>query len=111
MKKVLMILFFMVSFGFSNECKIITSPLDLNNMSFGYSSWQGQTQPIVNGETFKYTGFLTAYQDFDKYVNKQIQDIVCKKNGWNGVVNYKIQWQQTDKMYNFIATYDTFSYK
>lgn len=111
MKKILLTLCFLVSFSFASDCQIITSPLDTKSMTFGYSNWQGLIVPIVDGETFKYTDFLTAYERFDNSVRQNIKEAVCKKSGWDGVVNYKIQWQQTDKKYNMIATYDAFAYK
>lgn len=93
------------------ECKIITSPLDMATMSFGYSNWNARTTPIVTSSDFKYTSFVDAYQEFDDSIRHYLRDTVCKKNKWDGVANYKIQWQQTDKAYNFTATYDTFSNK
>ncbi len=97
--------------SFAKDCKIMTSPIDLSNMNFGYSSYYISTVPIVTGKTYKYTSFFDAYQDFDKTTKKWIKDNACTKNKWDGVANYKIQWQQTDKMYNFTATYDTFGNK
>ena len=93
------------------ECKIMTSPIDLSKMTFGDSSYYLSIVPIVAGKTYKYTSFFDAYQEFDASARKYIKKNVCTKNKWDGVVNYKIQWQQTDKMYNFTATYDAFGNK
>lgn len=95
--------------SFAKECTIMTSPIDLSKMDFGYSSYYIQTVPIVTSKTFKYTSFFDAYQDFDKNAKKAIRESACKKNKWDGVSNYKIIWQQTDKMYNFTATFDAYS--
>jgi len=100
-----------INFLFAAECKLMTSQLNLNNMELGYSSWYGRTIPIVTSETYKYTDFLTAYSEFDVYVRDKIREDVCKKNGWNGVANFKITWQQTKDTYNLIATFDAFAYK
>ncbi len=97
--------------SFAQECKIMTSLIDLSKMTFGYSSYYIQTVPIVTGKTYKYTSFFDAYQDFDTSAKQSIRDSACKKNKWDGVVNYNIQWQQTDKMYNFTATFDAYSNK
>lgn len=95
----------------ATECKIITSPLDMTTMNFGYSTWNAQTTPIVTSSTYKYTSFVDAYKEFDNSLRAYLKETVCEKNKWDGVANYKIQWQQTDKSYNFTATYDTFSNK
>lgn len=95
----------------ASECKIITSPIDLDTMTFGYSNWNAQTTPIVTTTDFKYTSFVDAYKEFDDSLRAYIRETVCTKNKWDGVANYKIQWQQTDKTYNFTATYDAFSNK
>ena len=93
------------------DCEIISSQLEANKIHVGGTTWRGQTMPIVNSTDYKYTPFLDAYSGFDSEVRKNIQESTCKKNGWNGVQNYKITWQITDKIYNFIATYDYFEYK
>ena len=98
-------------FGADAECKIMTSPLDMKTMRLGYTNWQTQVTPIVNTTTFKYKSFVDAYSEFDASVSKSIKKTVCKKNGWSGVANYKIEWQQTDKTYIFVATYDAYADK
>jgi len=95
----------------AKECTIMTSPIDLTKMNFGYASYYISTVPIVTSETFKYTSFFDAYQDFESLAKNWIKDNACEKNKWDGVTNYKIQWQQTDKQYNFTASFDAFSYK
>lgn len=96
---------------FAQDCKIMTSPIDLSKMDFGYSNYYLSIVPIVESKTFTYKSFFDAYQEFDASAKKWIRDNVCTKNKWDGVTNYKIQWQQTDKMYNFTATYDAFANK
>jgi hypothetical protein len=95
----------------ATECKIITSPFDSSTMTFGYSNWNAQTIPIITSSDFKYTSFVDAYKEFDSSLRSYLKETVCKKNKWDGVANYKIQWQQTEKTYNFTASYDTFSNK
>jgi len=96
---------------FANNCKIMTSPLDLSQMNFGYTNWYSSTVPIVATKTFKYTSFIDAYNNFDKDFTELIKKDVCKKNKWAGVANYKIQWQQTKNTYIFVGTYDVFDDK
>ena len=98
-------------FGAEVECKIMTSPLDTKTMRLGYTNWQTQVTPIVNTKDFKYKSFVDAYSEFDASVSKSVKETVCKKNGWTGVANYKIEWQQTDKTYIFVATYDAYADK
>jgi len=93
----------------AQECTIMTSPIDLSKMRFGYSSWYVQTAPIVSGKDFKFTSFVDAYSDFDKKFTQYIQETVCEKGKWDGVANYKITWQQTKNSYNFVGTYDAYS--
>ena len=90
------------------DCKIMTSPINLSKMTFVDSGYYLAVVPIVSSKTYKYTSFFNAYQDFDMSVRKYINQTICIKNKYNGVVNYKIQWQQTDKTYNFTATFDLF---
>lgn len=111
MKKIILGLICLVSFSFAEKCEIMTSPIDLNKMRVGFSTWQGQTIPIVDGKTFKYTDFLDAYSEFYNNMEKKANETICKKNGWDGIANFKIEWQQTDKIYNFILTGDVFTYK
>jgi len=96
---------------YAGDCQIITSPLDVKEMRFGYSNWNAMTIPIVTTKDFKYTSFVDAYSEFDTSTRKYIKETVCKKQKWDGVTNYKIEWQETDKKYNFIATFDTFANK
>jgi hypothetical protein len=97
--------------SFAKECNIMTSPIDLSTMKFAGSSYYLQTVPIVTAKTFKYTSFFDAYQEFEKNARQWFKDVVCKEKGLDGVANYKIQWQQTDKMYNFTATFDAYENK
>jgi len=92
-------------------CEIMSSQVDKKMLKEIRSSWQGQTIPIVDSKTYKYTSFLTAYQSFDEDMRKSFKDTVCKKNGWSGVSNYKVTWDIGDKTYTFIATYDMIDYK
>ena len=96
---------------FANDCKIMTSPIDLTKMRLGYTNWRARTLPIVSTKDYKYTSFIDAYSDFDESTVKYIKEIVCKKNKWDGVENYQIEWQQTKDTYNFVATYDVFANK
>ena len=99
-------------FGADVTCKMMTSPLDVKTMRLGYTNWQTQVIPIVDiNDNFKYKSFVDAYSEFDTSVTKSIKETVCKKNGWNGVANYKIEWQQTEKTYVFVATYDAYADK
>ncbi|QOP45660.1 hypothetical protein [Sulfurimonas paralvinellae] len=117
MKKIslkLLIAIFIASAGtnsFAKDCNIMTSPIDLSRMTFAGSSYYLQTIPIVAGKTFKYTSFFDAYQEFEKNTRKWFKDTICKEKGLDGVANYKIQWQQTDKMYYFTATFDAYENK
>ena len=111
MKKYMLLLASIITLSFTKDCHIMNSPIDLNKMNFGYQNWHSRVVPIVGGKDFKYTSFSDAYKEYEKSVYDSIKESVCKNNGWDGVVSYKIDWQQTDKTYNFIATYDTFQYK
>ncbi len=93
------------------ECSIMTSPLDPASMRLGYAGWNARTVPIVNTKTFEYTALIDAYKEFDQSIIAHIKESICKKNKWNGVANYKITWQETDKLYHFIATYDAYAVK
>jgi len=97
--------------SFAKDCKIMTSPINLSKMTFAGSSYYLQTTPIVAGKTFKYTSFFDAYQEFENNTRKWFKDTICKEKGLDGVANYKIQWQQTDKAYNFTATFDAYENK
>lgn len=92
-------------------CEILTSPVDRSLLKETRASWQGQRVPIYVLKTKKYTDFLTAYKEFNADMTKMFKDSLCKKNGWSGVANYKIEWDIGDKQYNFIATYDMIDYK
>ncbi len=95
----------------AGECSIITSPLDFSTMRFGYSSWYSQTRPVVEVKTMKVTNFVDAYSEFDELFTQNIKDVVCTKNKWDGVANYKITWQRTENGYIFVGTFDAFAYK
>jgi|GEM_PF-1873678 len=95
----------------ASECKIITSPLDMPTMTFVYSNWYAQSTPTITASDYQYTSFVDAYKEFDEKLRNHIKETVCKKNHFDGVANYKIQWQQTEKVYDFTATYDVFSDK
>jgi len=110
LKKILM-LSLIVGMSYASECQIMTSPINLNKMVFGDSSWYAVTIPIVEPKTYKYTSFVDAYDRFDRKARNVIKEVICKKNKWDGVVNYKVKWQQTKNTYIFVATFDAFAKK
>jgi len=97
--------------SFAKDCTIMTSPINLSKMTFAGSSYYLQTIAIVTGRTLKYTSFFDAYQEFENNTRNWFKDTICKEKGLDGVANYKIQWQQTDKAYNFTATFDAYENK
>ena len=112
MKKTVFVLLAASSFTMAGECAIFTSPVDFSVMRGGYSTWYTSTQPIVNiKKNYKFTSFGDAYKEFDEHVRKEIKEIICEKQKWSGAANYKIVWQQTERSYQFTATFDTFAYK
>lgn len=95
----------------ASECKIMTSQLDHAKMNFEYSNWYARSIDIINATNFKLVSFSNAYQMFDASLRSYVKESICTNERVDGVANYKIQWQQTDKAYNFTATYDVFSNK
>jgi len=110
-KNTLLLLVATSTFSYADECKIMTSPLDIPTMRLGYTNWHSQTVPLYVLKTDKYTTFGEAYQDFDESITEQIKTTVCTKQKWDGVANYKIEWQTTKDSHFFIATYDVYANK
>jgi len=114
MKKIVAISLLTFAFttqSMAKECQIRTSPLDSKTMTFAYSNWNARTIPIITTTDFEYTSFVNAYKEFDESLRRYLRETVCKKNKHSGVANYKVEWQQTDKAYNFTASFDVFSQK
>jgi len=87
------------------QCNMFTSPPDYKTMTLIVGDGVWQNIPIVDGKTYKYTGFTDAYNEFYSNVKKEIQD-GCNKIDTKGVVNLKINFTTTDKQYLFSAQYD-----
>ena len=113
MKIKIFMLFTAGSFAVAGECAIFTSPIDFSVMRGGYSTWYTDTELIVDLKKKKnsYKSFGQAYKEFDEHVRKEIKEIICEKQKWSGAANYKIAWQQTERTYQFTATFDTFAYR
>ena len=109
--RILFIIGLLSSVVFAKDCLIVTSSKINKQVNLGGSSWNVRTTAIVSGKDYKYTSFADAYSDADKEIKAYIKENICKKNGWNGVLNYELKWQVTEKTYNFVATYDYFEYK
>jgi len=100
----------LVCFAAEKKAVIITSQPDYSKMqllAFGFQ--YGHTQ-IVNPKTFEYVGFVKAYDDFLESIRKKL-DAESNQYEMDGVCNFDVKFNVTDKTYYFSASYDYFKYK
>ncbi|ELE7142871.1 TPA: hypothetical protein AB5H75_004011 [Vibrio mimicus] len=93
-----------------NDCFILSSPPDYTLMSLYTADSVWQSISVVSGADYKYTSFGDAYKAFYGNLEKAIIQN-CKKHGYHGVANLKIQHSVTEKQYNFTAVFDYWKYK
>ena len=93
--------------GEDKMCKILTSQPNHNTMTLVTNDSYAAGIAIVDNRTHKYKGFAAAYKEFDfdcqRYIHQK-----CDKDHLKGVVNYKINFVISDKMYYFSAQFDYF---
>ena len=91
--------------GIEKQCNMFTSQPNYSTMTLVVGDAVWENIPIVNGTTYKYTGFADAYTEFFNDVKSKIH-ASCDKYDVKGVVNLKINFAVTDKQYCFSAQYD-----
>lgn len=89
------------------KCKILTSQPNHSTMVLVANDSYAAGIAMVDGKTHKYKGFAAAYKDFDAACQGYIRQR-CDKEHLKGVVNYKINYVISDKMYYFSAQFDYF---
>jgi hypothetical protein len=87
--------------------KILTSQPNHSTMVLAANDSFAAGIPMVDSKTHKFKGFAVAYKDFDSACQKYIR-AKCDKDHLKGVVNYKISYVISDKMYYFSAQFDYF---
>lgn len=93
--------------GEGKGCKILTSQPNHNTMVLVANDSFAAGIPMVDGKTHKFKGFAAAYKDFDSACQKYIRE-QCEKDRFRGVVNYRINYTISAKMYYFSAQFDYF---
>ncbi|XOB63892.1 hypothetical protein ACMC5R_07275 [Deferribacteres bacterium DY0037] len=114
MKKLVLIsLFFslsLVCFAAEKKAVIITSQPNYSKMKLLTYSIKYSQVPIVDPKTFKYISFVEAYNDFFMDIKNEL-DRESNQYEMDGVCNFEIKFDVTDKTYFFSASYDYFKYK
>jgi hypothetical protein len=93
--------------GEDKMCKILTSQPNHSTMTLVTNDSFVAGIAMVDNKTHKYKGFAVAYKEFDSSCQRYIHQ-KCDKDHLKGVVNYKINFSISDKMYYFGAQFDYF---
>lgn len=91
--------------GEGKTCKILTSQPNHGTMVLVSNDSFAAGIAMVDSKTHKYKGFAAAYKDFDAACQSYIRQR-CDKEHLKGVVNYRINYVVSDKMYYFSAQFD-----
>ena len=91
----------------NKTCKILTSQPNHSTMVLVANDSFATGIAMVDGKTHKFKGFAAAYKDFDAACQNYIRQ-KCDKEHLKGVVNYRINYVISDKMYYFSAQFDYF---
>ena len=93
--------------GEDKTCRILTSQPNHSTMVLVANDSFAAGIAMVDSKTHKFKGFAAAYKDFDFACQKYIHQ-KCDKDHLKGVVNYRINYVISDKMYYFSAQFDYF---